>query len=49
MFIGRLIKLYFYLKVCDMLACHNYWHWALYHMEKVKIQQKRQTHCIYNI
>ncbi|KAF4091702.1 hypothetical protein AMELA_G00039830 [Ameiurus melas] len=21
-------------KVCDMLACHNYWHWALYHIEK---------------
>uniref|UniRef100_A0A9J7XF56 Tetratricopeptide repeat protein 38 n=1 Tax=Cyprinus carpio carpio TaxID=630221 RepID=A0A9J7XF56_CYPCA len=21
--------------VCDMLACHNYWHWALYHIEKV--------------
>ncbi|XP_007250563.3 tetratricopeptide repeat protein 38 [Astyanax mexicanus] len=21
-------------KVCDMLACHNYWHWALYHVEK---------------
>ncbi|XP_060779679.1 tetratricopeptide repeat protein 38 isoform X2 [Neoarius graeffei] len=20
--------------VCDMLACHNYWHWALYHIEK---------------
>ncbi|RXN24713.1 tetratricopeptide repeat 38 [Labeo rohita] len=20
--------------VCDMLACHNYWHWALYHVEK---------------
>lgn len=19
---------------CDMLACHNYWHWALYHIEK---------------
>uniref|UniRef100_A0A4W4EY12 Tetratricopeptide repeat protein 38 n=1 Tax=Electrophorus electricus TaxID=8005 RepID=A0A4W4EY12_ELEEL len=22
--------------VCDMLACHNYWHWALCHIEKVK-------------
>ncbi|XP_051512750.1 tetratricopeptide repeat protein 38 isoform X1 [Myxocyprinus asiaticus] len=21
-------------RVCDMLACHNYWHWALYHIEK---------------
>ncbi|RXM35393.1 Tetratricopeptide repeat protein 38 [Acipenser ruthenus] len=21
-------------KGCDMLACHNYWHWALYHIEK---------------
>ncbi|XP_030646868.1 tetratricopeptide repeat protein 38 [Chanos chanos] len=21
-------------EVCDMLACHNYWHWALYHIEK---------------
>ena len=20
---------------CDMLACHNYWHWALYYIEKV--------------
>ncbi|TRY53880.1 hypothetical protein DNTS_035627 [Danionella cerebrum] len=20
--------------VCDILACHNYWHWALYHIEK---------------
>eukprot|EP00106_Octopus_bimaculoides_P002224 XP_014769666.1 PREDICTED: tetratricopeptide repeat protein 38-like [Octopus bimaculoides] len=20
--------------VCGMLACHNYWHWALYHIEK---------------
>ncbi|TSK38468.1 Tetratricopeptide repeat protein 38 [Bagarius yarrelli] len=20
--------------VCDMLACHNYWHWALYHIER---------------
>lgn len=20
--------------VCDHLACHNYWHWALYHIEK---------------
>ncbi|KAK7151885.1 hypothetical protein R3I94_008274 [Phoxinus phoxinus] len=20
--------------VSDMLACHNYWHWALYHIEK---------------
>ncbi|KAB5574786.1 hypothetical protein PHYPO_G00213090 [Pangasianodon hypophthalmus] len=20
--------------VCDMLACHNYWHWALHHIEK---------------
>ncbi|CAL8292402.1 unnamed protein product [Boreogadus saida] len=19
---------------CDMLACHNYWHWALYYIEK---------------
>ena len=19
----------------EMLACHNYWHWALYHIEKV--------------
>ncbi|XP_056137450.1 tetratricopeptide repeat protein 38 [Lampris incognitus] len=19
---------------CDMLACHNYWHWALYYVEK---------------
>uniref|UniRef100_A0A9J8BZG9 Tetratricopeptide repeat protein 38 n=2 Tax=Cyprinus carpio TaxID=7962 RepID=A0A9J8BZG9_CYPCA len=23
--------------VCDMLACHNYWHWALYHIEKLKL------------
>uniref|UniRef100_A0A667ZGF2 Tetratricopeptide repeat protein 38 n=1 Tax=Myripristis murdjan TaxID=586833 RepID=A0A667ZGF2_9TELE len=22
---------------CDVLACHNYWHWALYFIEKVKI------------
>ncbi|XP_068134316.1 tetratricopeptide repeat protein 38 isoform X2 [Hyperolius riggenbachi] len=21
-------------KSADMLACHNYWHWALYHIEK---------------
>lgn len=21
-------------KDCDLLACHNYWHWALYHIEK---------------
>lgn len=21
----------------DMLACHNYWHWALYLIEKVKM------------
>ncbi|XP_067090654.1 tetratricopeptide repeat protein 38 isoform X1 [Osmerus mordax] len=21
-------------EVCDMLACHNYWHWALYYIEK---------------
>ncbi|XP_019896126.2 tetratricopeptide repeat protein 38 isoform X4 [Esox lucius] len=21
-------------KGCDMLACHNYWHWALYFLEK---------------
>lgn len=27
---------FFPLKVCDMLACHNYWHWALYNIEKVK-------------
>ena len=20
-----------------MLACHNYWHWALYHIEKVNV------------
>jgi len=20
-----------------MLACHNYWHWALYHIEKVNM------------
>lgn len=23
------------LQGCDMLACHNYWHWALYHIEQV--------------
>nr|XP_015208710.1 PREDICTED: tetratricopeptide repeat protein 38 isoform X2 [Lepisosteus oculatus] len=23
-----------YWKECDMLACHNYWHWALYFIEK---------------
>lgn len=22
-------------QVGAMLACHNYWHWALYHIEKV--------------
>uniref|UniRef100_A0A3B3Q8P7 Tetratricopeptide repeat protein 38 n=1 Tax=Paramormyrops kingsleyae TaxID=1676925 RepID=A0A3B3Q8P7_9TELE len=22
---------------CDMLACHNYWHWALYFIEKVGV------------
>ncbi|KFM77842.1 Tetratricopeptide repeat protein 38, partial [Stegodyphus mimosarum] len=21
-------------KVCGLLACHNFWHWALYHIEK---------------
>ncbi|KAJ8391968.1 hypothetical protein AAFF_G00082780 [Aldrovandia affinis] len=21
-------------QVCDMIACHNYWHWALYFIEK---------------
>jgi len=21
-------------ETCGMLACHNYWHWALYHIEK---------------
>lgn len=19
---------------CGLLACHNFWHWALYHIEK---------------
>ena len=25
----------FFLQDSDMLACHNYWHWALYLIEKV--------------
>uniref|UniRef100_A0A8B9KDU1 Tetratricopeptide repeat domain 38 n=1 Tax=Astyanax mexicanus TaxID=7994 RepID=A0A8B9KDU1_ASTMX len=28
------VILRYMLYVCDMLACHNYWHWALYHVEK---------------
>uniref|UniRef100_A0A6Q2Z808 Tetratricopeptide repeat protein 38 n=1 Tax=Esox lucius TaxID=8010 RepID=A0A6Q2Z808_ESOLU len=28
-------------KGCDMLACHNYWHWALYFLEKVQIVSRR--------
>ena len=23
------------LQFCGMLACHNFWHWAVYHIEKV--------------
>ncbi|KAK3569802.1 hypothetical protein QTP86_004608 [Hemibagrus guttatus] len=36
--------------VCDMLACHNYWHWALYHIEKgeyeaaLKIYDEQVSH-----
>lgn len=26
----------FFPQDCDMLACHNYWHWALYLIEKVR-------------
>ncbi|XP_026887477.2 tetratricopeptide repeat protein 38 isoform X4 [Electrophorus electricus] len=29
----------FILKVCDMLACHNYWHWALCHIEKGEYEE----------
>ncbi|XP_076841851.1 tetratricopeptide repeat protein 38 [Brachyhypopomus gauderio] len=25
--------------VCDMLACHNYWHWALCHIEKGEYEE----------
>lgn len=27
--------LFFFPQNSDMLACHNYWHWALYFIEKV--------------
>lgn len=29
------IYLFVFLQNSDMLACHNYWHWALYFIEKV--------------
>ena len=28
--------LLFFPQDSDMLACHNYWHWALYLIEKVR-------------
>uniref|UniRef100_A0A673WM14 Tetratricopeptide repeat protein 38 n=1 Tax=Salmo trutta TaxID=8032 RepID=A0A673WM14_SALTR len=30
---------------CDMLACHNYWHWALYFIEKVQIVMRYSSLC----
>ena len=27
----------FFFQTGAMLACHNYWHWALYHIEKVYV------------
>ena len=30
------LTLLFFPQDSDMLACHNYWHWALYLIEKVR-------------
>lgn len=32
--IARLSKTVQDWSVCNHLACHNFWHWALYHIEK---------------